>query len=263
MASYSRSITSVAGASAPTRASGSARRSAWRGAACVAAASTAVIAVAVGVGVAVTAAPSGAGGPAGDAAQSGAAAGRTPRSLRLPAWPPTRALVETREGSAIRLRMRSVRDGQRLALSPVGGSPADLMGPPARWSLDGDSSAMLGAFFRSAKSGVVPVDGRLVELLGRIYEAVGGREIVLVSGYREPGRGTSRGSFHTSGMAADIAVDGLSPRQLWRVARTAGASGIGLYRGFVHVDVRAEPYVWSRGGALPRSTHHGTGDERE
>jgi uncharacterized protein YcbK (DUF882 family) len=86
-----------------------------------------------------------------------------------------------------------------------------------------------------------------VKLLVRISEAVGGRTINLVSGYRSPGaNGTSETSFHTRGMAADIRVTGVPTGYLRALSETLGAGGVGLYHAhrFVHVDVRDKPYRW-------------------
>jgi uncharacterized protein YcbK (DUF882 family) len=47
-------------------------------------------------------------------------------------------------------------------------------------------------------------------------------------------------------MAADIWVEGISPRQLAEVAVNIGFDGIGIYQeqGFVHVDVRGYRARW-------------------
>src|SRR5688572_7026521 len=85
--------------------------------------------------------------------------------------PPAEVPVEPALPPPVRLRMRAVRDGGRLAIAPVNPLPADLVGPPAPWELDGDTEAMASVFFRSARGGFVPADLELLELLGRIYEA--------------------------------------------------------------------------------------------
>ncbi|MCC6521462.1 MAG: DUF882 domain-containing protein [Polyangiaceae bacterium] len=156
----------------------------------------------------------------------------------------------------VHLKLRSVRDGERIELRgpelpPAEGAAATSgrpLAPPPPWSLSGEETARASAFFRSVHGGAVEVDARLLTVLARIGAAVGGREIALVSGYREAGGTTGRGSYHVSGMAADIAIDGKTPFAVYLLARAAGATGVGLYAGFVHVDVRSKPYFWSGGG---------------
>ncbi|NUP08130.1 MAG: DUF882 domain-containing protein [Polyangiaceae bacterium] len=99
---------------------------------------------------------------------------------------------------------------------------------------------------------VVRIDPALAALLLRISAELGDAPLVIVSGHRKPGRGTSKKSFHVKGMAADIAVAGVKPVEIRRAALRAGAGGVGLYPRFVHVDVREEPYRWGAGGGRPR-----------
>lgn len=60
--------------------------------------------------------------------------------------------------------------------------------------------------------------------------------------------GGARHSQHLLGKAADIYIDGLSPVKLHEFieenADVLGIKGIGLYKTFVHVDVRPEPARW-------------------
>lgn len=101
------------------------------------------------------------------------------------------------------------------------------------------------------------IDSRLRPLcavLEAIREACEGRPIRIVSGYRSPAYnaararasvGVAKDSQHIHGRAADIAVDGMAPSDVWRVLMQLSASGkvpqlggAGVYRGWVHVDVR-------------------------
>lgn len=102
-------------------------------------------------------------------------------------------------------------------------------------------------FFRSSGGAELELDPRLVELLAELSAAYGGKTIVLVSGHRVPGRGTSARSYHVKGMAADVAIDGVSTRDLRETAIRLGARGAGLYPTFVHVDVRETAYRWVGG----------------
>lgn len=72
------------------------------------------------------------------------------------------------------------------------------------------------------------------------------RPVAIVSGYRAVQRHGRRRSLHLSGRAADIAVAGITPRQLRDAAVAMGVPGIGYYpaSGFVHVDVRERRFWW-------------------
>lgn len=98
---------------------------------------------------------------------------------------------------------------------------------------------------------------RLVEILARISDHFGGRQITIVSGYRHEGGYTRESSRHTEGHALDIRVRGV-PNHLLRdyVRRTFDRVGVGYYprSTFVHVDVRDRSAYWvdwSRPGGRP------------
>lgn len=117
--------------------------------------------------------------------------------------------------------------------------PFDGFGEPVP-----ESFGAVQHLFRSAKGSEVPIDPRLVELLMTISRRFEGRQLVLISGHRDPGAGTSSKSYHVRGMAADIAIAGVRPREVRAAALELGARGVGLYPSFVHVDVRDVPYKW-------------------
>jgi uncharacterized protein YcbK (DUF882 family) len=99
----------------------------------------------------------------------------------------------------------------------------------------------------------VGVHPRLVELLVTLSLAFDGAPLILVSGFREAGRGTRKTSYHVAGMAADVAIRGIKPRELREAAARLGAPGVGLYPSYVHVDVRHDsPYRWIGGGRWRR-----------
>jgi len=76
---------------------------------------------------------------------------------------------------------------------------------------------------------------------------------VITSGYRSPQHSLEKdkpngGGTHTKGIAADIAVSGGSQR--YRIVEEAiklGFAGIGVAKGFVHVDLRNtdDPVMWT------------------
>jgi uncharacterized protein YcbK (DUF882 family) len=104
---------------------------------------------------------------------------------------------------------------------------------------------------------VQSVHPRLALLLARISDHFGGREIVLVSGFREAGGYTRESSRHLAGRAADIQVRGVPRRLVWEFCKSLAQTGCGFYPRsvFVHVDVRerhGQWVDWSGPGKRPR-----------
>jgi uncharacterized protein YcbK (DUF882 family) len=97
--------------------------------------------------------------------------------------------------------------------------------------------------------GFTVVNQLLVYNLERLRAGLGHRPVKVYSWCRCPEYNEKVGgvqdSFHTYGLAADIACDGVP---LDKLAQQAGKlfDGIGVYRakGFVHVDVRGWPARW-------------------
>mgnify|MGYP001186347273 CR=1 FL=1 len=83
-----------------------------------------------------------------------------------------------------------------------------------------------------------------------------GKSIHINSGYRTPSYNSSTGgstnSQHLVAKAADIRVNGLSSSDLHSVilnlinSGTIKQGGVGLYRTFVHYDVRGQQARWSK-----------------
>lgn len=142
------------------------------------------------------------------------------------------------EGPLPHLRVQRIDDEVLVDVVPF-----DAFGEPRP-----EAMASLRRAFRSRGGDEVDVDARLVELLVMLSSAFEGKAIRIVSAHRAPGRGTRKTSYHVSGMAADIAILGVSPRDLRKAAIRLGARGVGLYPHFVHVDVRdAAAYRWYGG----------------
>jgi uncharacterized protein YcbK (DUF882 family) len=118
--------------------------------------------------------------------------------------------------------------------------------------------------FVSPRDKVKPTDAHLENLkdlcelaLEPLREALG-RPLKITSGYRSPqynkSVGGAPGSQHTSGIAADIALE--SDEEMAKAAAIASKisaiGGIGLYpgEGFIHVDIRqrigGRPTYWMR-----------------
>lgn len=81
-----------------------------------------------------------------------------------------------------------------------------------------------------------------------------GEPLQVLSGYRSPAHnkrvGGKKNSYHLKAMAADITCKSLSPKKLHALIETLIAKGrvkiggLGLYPGFVHVDIRKTKARW-------------------
>lgn len=94
----------------------------------------------------------------------------------------------------------------------------------------------------------VRVDERLVEKLQRLRDELG-RPIIINSAYRCPERNRQVGgaseSQHLFGRAVDIALgnQNLTGLEIAELAEDLGFTGIGLYKNFIHLDVRPSKVV--------------------
>lgn len=114
------------------------------------------------------------------------------------------------------------------------------------------------------------IDEALVDILQRICDHWPGHALHITSGYRCPvynrSVGGATGSYHSKGMAADITVDGVVPREVAKYAESIGVLGIGLYETqadgfFVHVDTRTYKSFWYGQKQAPRTTFGGQKSE--
>jgi uncharacterized protein YcbK (DUF882 family) len=109
---------------------------------------------------------------------------------------------------------------------------------------------------RAASPGPLPLP--LLDIVSLIQEGWRHeRPVLLLSGYRTPRtnaaiEGASHASLHMEGMAADIALRGVPTAEVaqaaWAFSRITGFMGVGIYPGFVHVDVGPRR-SWVRAGA--------------
>ena len=92
------------------------------------------------------------------------------------------------------------------------------------------------------------ISGDLVAILERIRNHFK-KPVVINSGYRNVAYnrmiGGAKNSMHMYGLAADIHINGVSPKEIASFAETLMPyyGGIGIYDNFCHIDVR---YVKSR-----------------
>jgi uncharacterized protein YcbK (DUF882 family) len=91
------------------------------------------------------------------------------------------------------------------------------------------------------------IDPRLITLVGIVSEHFGGRDLLVVSGYRpySPTQYT-RESRHNVGRAIDFTIRGVQNDKLRDFCRTLRNTGVGYYpnSSFVHLDVRNKSAYW-------------------
>lgn len=111
----------------------------------------------------------------------------------------------------------------------------------------------------------VTIDDALAAHLQKIRDHFG-KPVTINSGYRcathNKRVGGASGSYHTKGMAADIAVQGVAPAEVAKYAESIGIKGIGLYETaadgyFVHIDTRTTKSFWYGQKQAHRSTFGG------
>ena len=77
------------------------------------------------------------------------------------------------------------------------------------------------------------------------------KPVYINSAYRNPAYnamiGGAKRSMHMYGMAADIHINGVTPKQIAEYANTLmpDRGGIGIYDSFCHIDVRATKARWN------------------
>lgn len=97
--------------------------------------------------------------------------------------------------------------------------------------------------------GFAAVDVKLIKVLTDVREHFG-VPVTITSGCRCESHnrkvGGSEGSFHLKGMAADILVKGVPPGDVHEYLDDSHPHkfGIGLYVGWVHIDVRPTKARW-------------------
>lgn len=90
----------------------------------------------------------------------------------------------------------------------------------------------------------------LVNLLQKIRNHFG-KAVIINSAYRTEAHNKSIGgatySQHKYGLAADIHINGVTPKEIAVYVETLmpSSGGIGIYKSFVHVDVRRVKSRWN------------------
>ena len=118
-----------------------------------------------------------------------------------------------------------------------------------------DGNKKLSANFRVKEfactdgSDPIFIDSELVTILQKIRNHFG-KAVTITSAYRTPGKNKAVGgttySQHLYGKAADIKVNGVSPKKVAAYAETLlkNKGGIGTYSTFTHIDVRGIKARW-------------------
>lgn len=112
----------------------------------------------------------------------------------------------------------------------------------------------------------VKIDDKLVKFVQKIRTHFG-KSITINSGYRCSKHnakidGASK-SKHVYGQAADIVVEGVSPKEVAKYAESIGVLGIGLYNTdkdghFVHIDTRTTKFFWLGHAQVKQTTFGGS-----
>jgi uncharacterized protein YcbK (DUF882 family) len=106
---------------------------------------------------------------------------------------------------------------------------------------------------RDIPNNVLPNIIQLAKNLQVLRDAVG-KSISITSGYRSPQHnkkiGGAKDSQHVKGMAADIKVTGMTPKEVALIIEGLIESGkmkqggIGIYTSWVHYDIRGTKARW-------------------
>mgnify|MGYP003291522703 CR=1 FL=1 len=105
-------------------------------------------------------------------------------------------------------------------------------------------------FACSDGSDVVFISEGLVAVLQQIRSHFG-KAVTINSGYRTPAKNKQVGgatySQHLYGLAADITVKGVAPKDVAAYAESLlpNTGGIGIYSTFTHIDVRKTKSRWN------------------
>lgn len=119
--------------------------------------------------------------------------------------------------------------------------------------MDTDGNEKIAKYFKvkefACKDGsqVVFIDDYLYNILDILRNKLG-KPVIITSGYRTPEWnkkcGGAKYSYHMRGMAADIRVNGVSPKEIANKlnAIVPNECGIIVYNNWVHFDVRTSKY---------------------
>lgn len=154
----------------------------------------------------------------------------------------------TSTGLAVTIPPSSVQKGSNVTKGknyPLDDRDASLS---VQYSLSRDGEKRLSENFKVADfrckdgSDVILINPKLIEVLEKIRSHFG-KPVNIVSGYRTPSynrtlKGAAKNSQHMYGNAADIVINGVSPKEIYDWVSEWHKGGMGLYGSFTHIDVR-------------------------
>ena len=109
-------------------------------------------------------------------------------------------------------------------------------------------SSPLRELYENGTYTTVKIDDKLVAILQKIRDHFG-KPIIITSGYRpfeyNKSVNGATASLHIEGRAADIKINGITPKVLSKFCQSIGVKGIGTYKDFVHIDTRENKYYWN------------------
>ena len=154
----------------------------------------------------------------------------------------------------LRSRASAVTGREALTAAPGGGAAViaarhwrDVR--PGDWPLAHFSPGEMASRGDGSLRLAVAAGERLDSLRRRL-----GKPLIVHSAYRDPAHNARVGgaplSRHKAGDAFDIRAEGIRiPRkELLAAAVECGFTGLGLYRGFLHMDCRPQKARWTHGG---------------
>lgn len=119
--------------------------------------------------------------------------------------------------------------------------------------MDTEANEKVGKHFKvkefACKDGsqIVFIDEHLVSILDILRNKIE-KPVIITSGYRTPTwnekAGGAKYSYHMRGMAADIRVHEITPKQVANILNgiVPDECGIIVYNGWVHIDTRTKKY---------------------
>jgi uncharacterized protein YcbK (DUF882 family) len=159
-----------------------------------------------------------------------------------------KAETDTNAYEPIKAPTSSVMKGQYIQPGINFPKDASMAEKSIQYSVSKDGNKDLSNNFKVSDfkcrdgSDVVLINPSLISLLEKIREHFG-KPVVVVSGYRTPKynkslSGAANNSQHMYGNAADIKIQGVSPREIYNWMNSWHKGGLGVYPTFTHVDVR-------------------------
>jgi len=180
---------------------------------------------------------------------------KLPSSVELPMKPDVDRTTGVRKAktdpnASARLETPSATASRGKQVSPGINFPADprQAEKSVQYSMSRDGSKQLSKNFKVSDfkcrdgSDVILINPALIEILEKIQDHFG-KPVRVVSGYRTPKynkmlKGAAKNSQHMYGNAADIKIEGVSPKEVYSWLSSWHKGGLGLYPTFTHVDVR-------------------------